>query len=87
MIWYRGGSKTASTAGERLCFRYMDSTIPLLSKFDRLCLIWPERPKAGFLVARLIYSFVILLFMFLELGYFPDTMILNNFVRQTFETA
>ena len=65
MIRYRGGSKTACTADERLCFRYMDRTISLLPKFDRLCLICPERPKAGFLVARPISFIVFLLFMFL----------------------
>ena len=39
-------------ADQRLCFRYMDSTIPLLHKSD-LCWTWSETPKTGFLRTRL----------------------------------
>ena len=54
------------TADQRLCVRYIDSTIPLLSKSEisslspssvvvqpRLCPTWSETPKTGFLTARL----------------------------------
>ena len=54
-------------ADQRLCFRYMDSTIPLLSKSEisslklssvvlqpGLCRTWSETPKTGFLTTRLI---------------------------------
>ena len=54
-------------ADQRLCFRYMDSTIPLLSKAKisslkpssvglqtDLCQTWSETPKTGFLITRLI---------------------------------
>ena len=54
-------------ADQRLCFRYMDSTIPLLSKSEisslwpssvavqpGLCGTWSETPKTGFLRTRLI---------------------------------
>ena len=49
-------------ADQRLCFRYMDSAIPLLSKSEissvavqhGLCRIWSETPKTGFLTTRLI---------------------------------
>ena len=54
-------------ADKRLCFRYIDSTIPLLSKSEisclytssvavqpGLCRIWSETLKTGFLKTRLI---------------------------------
>ena len=54
-------------ADPRLYFRYMDSTIPLLSKSEipmllpssvtvqtGLCQTWSETPKTGFLTTRLI---------------------------------
>ena len=54
-------------ADQRLCFRYLDSTIPLLPKFaiskiylsleavqPGLCRTWSETPKTGFLKTRLI---------------------------------
>ena len=54
-------------ADQRLCFRYTDSTIPLLSKSEissfypssdvvqtGLCGTWSETPKTGFLRTRLI---------------------------------
>ena len=54
-------------ADQRLCFRYTDSTLPLLSKSEisslypssvavqaGLCLTWSETPKTGFLTTRLI---------------------------------
>ena len=54
-------------ADQHLCFRYTDSTIPLLSKTEissfqpssvavqpGLCQIWLEIPKTGFLRTRLI---------------------------------
>ena len=60
-------------ADQRLCFRYTDSTIPLLSKSEissllsssvavqpGLCRTWSETPKTGFLRTRLIL-FVLLL--------------------------
>ena len=53
----------------RLCFRYTDSAIPLLSKSEisslkassvavqpRLCRTWSEIPKTSFLTTRLIYT-------------------------------
>ena len=53
-------------ADQRLCFHYMDSTVPLLSKFEisslnpssvglqpGLCHTWLETPKPGFLTTRL----------------------------------
>ena len=53
-------------ADPRLCFRYTDSTIPLLSKYKisslepssvavqpGLCQNWSETPKKGFLRTRL----------------------------------
>ena len=53
-------------ADQRLCFRYMDSTIPLLFKSEissllsssvavhpGLCQTWSESPKTGFLRTRL----------------------------------
>ena len=53
-------------ADQRLCFRYMDSTIPLLSTPEisilypsteglqpGLCQNWSETPKTGFLTTRL----------------------------------
>ena len=49
-------------ADQRLCFRYTDSTIPLLPKYEissispsslivqpGLCVTWSETPKTGFL--------------------------------------
>ena len=55
-----------------LCFRYIDSTIPLLSKSEvsslspssvivqpSLCRTWSETPKTGFLTTRLIYKSLI----------------------------
>ena len=55
-------------ADQRLCFRYTDSTIPLLHKSEisslqpspvavqtGLCRTWSETPKPGFLRTRLIY--------------------------------
>ena len=54
-------------ADQRLCFRYLDSTIPLLSKFEisslepssvtvqpGLCHTWSETLKTSFLTTRLI---------------------------------
>ena len=54
-------------ADQRLCFRYSDSTIPLLPKSEipslqpscvavqpGLCGTWSETPKTGFLTTRLI---------------------------------
>ena len=54
-------------ADQRLCFRYMDSTVPLLPKSEisclwlssvavqpGLCQTWSETPKTGFLITRLI---------------------------------
>ena len=56
-------------ADQRLCFRYTDSTIPLLPKSEisslwpslvtaqsGLCRTWSETPKTGFLTSRLIYG-------------------------------
>ena len=56
-------------ADQRLCFRYTDSTIPLLSKSEisslylssvavqpGLCRTWWETPKTGFLIMRLSLS-------------------------------
>ena len=56
-------------ADQRLCFRYIDSTIPLLSKSEisslysssvavqpGLCQTWSQTPKTGFLRTRLKYE-------------------------------
>ena len=56
-------------ADQRLCFRYTDSTIPLLPKSEissfkpssvavqsGLCRTWSETPKISFLTARLIFE-------------------------------
>ena len=56
-------------ADQRLCFRYTDITIHLLSKYKisslqpssvavqpGLCGTWSETPKTGFLTTRLIYG-------------------------------
>ena len=61
-------------ANQRLCFRYIDSTIPLLSKSKilslwpssvavqpGLCGTWSEIPKTGFLTTRLIFRWNITL--------------------------
>ena len=51
-------------ADQRLCFSYMDSTIPHLSKSKisssvglqpGLCHTWSETPKTGFLTTRLVF--------------------------------
>ena len=55
-------------ADQRLCFHYIDSTIPLLSKSEisslysssvavqpGLCQTWSQTPKTGFLRTRLNY--------------------------------
>ena len=55
-------------ADQRLCFRYIDSTISLLSKYEisslqrssvavqpSLCGTWSETPRTGFLKTRLIW--------------------------------
>ena len=57
-------------ADQRLCFRFMDSTIPLLPKSEisslqpssvavqpGLCRTWSETPKTGTLVTQLIQHF------------------------------
>ena len=54
-------------ADQRLCFRYIDSTIPLVPKYEisslkpscvvvqpGLCQTWSETPKTGFPTTRLI---------------------------------
>ena len=57
-------------ADQRLCFRYTDSMILLLSKFKisglwpsetvhaGLCLTWSEIPKPSFLASRRIYVLI-----------------------------
>ena len=57
-------------ADQRICFRYTDSTIPLLPKTEisgllpysvavqpGLCRTWSETPKTGFLTTRLRFSY------------------------------
>ena len=57
------------TTDQRVCFRYTDSTIPLLPKSEisifylscvavqpGLCETWSETPKTGFLTTRLKYA-------------------------------
>ena len=64
-------------ADQRLCFRFMDNTIPLLSKSEissflpscvvvqpGLCQTWSEAPKTGFLTTRLISFLDILIFSY-----------------------
>ena len=61
------GADQLREADQRLCFRYSDSTIPLLLKSEissfylssvaaqaGLCQTWSETPKTGFLTSRLI---------------------------------
>ena len=61
-------------ADQCLCFRYTDSTNPLLPKYEisslqfssvvvqpGLCRTWSEPPKTGFLTTRLICMYVILI--------------------------
>ena len=63
------GKKQICEADQRLCFRYTDSTIPLLSKSNisilkpssvlvqpGLCLTWSATQIVGFLTHRLIYN-------------------------------
>ena len=63
-------------ADQRLCFRYTDSTIPLLPIYEissmspscmvvqpDLCGVWSEIPKTGFLTTRLICC-----------GYIPESL-------------
>ena len=63
-------------ADQRLCFRYTDSTIPLLPKFEisslkpscvvvqpGLCRTWSETSKTGFLTTRLICALLWLISM------------------------
>ena len=58
-------------ADQRLCFRFTDTTIPLLHKYEisslqpscvvvqpGLCRTWSETPKTGFLTTRLNYVYV-----------------------------
>ena len=60
-----GGNREAD---QRLCFRFIDSTIPLLPTSEipslkpssvavqpGLCGTWSETPKTGFLTTRLVY--------------------------------
>ena len=60
------------TTDQRLCFRYIDSTIPLLPKSEisslqpssvisqpGLCRTWSETPKTGFLTSRLLWFWCI----------------------------
>ena len=66
-------------ADQRLCFRYTDSTIPLLSKSEisslqpssaavqpGLCRTWSKTPKTGFLRTRLIYLYCMLEYSHVE---------------------
>ena len=60
------------TADQRPCFRYIDSTIPLIPRSEILsllrssvavpclCLTWPEIPKTVFLMMRFIFQSVTL---------------------------
>ena len=67
-------------ADQRLCFRYTDSTISLLPKYEisslqpssvavqpGLCGTWSETPKTGFLRTRLICISVFLAWLSLSL--------------------
>ena len=68
--------KQRRRADQRLCFRYIDSTIPLLLIYEisslqpsfvveqpGLCQTWSETPKTGFLTTRLIYEKEIIVVM------------------------
>ena len=61
--------KNKTADDQRLCFRYTDSTIPLLPKSKisssvviqpGLCRTWSETPKTGFLTSRLIFKHLLL---------------------------
>ena len=71
-------------ADQRLCFRYIESTIPLLHKYENSCLLkssvvvqpglcrtWSETPKTGFLTTRLYNPLMFLLWrsMIIWVGY------------------
>ena len=73
-------------ADQRLCFRYLESTIPLLPKYEisslkpssvavqpGLCQTWSETPKTGFLRTRLIWEsiFMQVLLVCVFNSYFP----------------
>ena len=73
-------------ADQRLCFRYSDSTIPLLLKSEissfwlfservqaGLCRTWSETPKTGFLASRLILSW-----LFQQFNYVPFKFIVHR---------
>ena len=66
-------------ADQRLCFRHMDSAIPLLSTNEisslypssvavqpGLCRTWSETPKTGFLTTRLNYVLEVLVNLWLR---------------------
>ena len=66
-----GQLRSNCAADQRLCFRYTDNTIPLLSKSEisilkpssvavqpGLCLAWSKTPKTCFLTTRLILFFL-----------------------------
>ena len=67
-------------ADQRLCFRYMDSTIPHLPKYEisslqpssvavqnGLCGTWSETPKTGFLTTRLNFETLRVISTFISL--------------------
>ena len=72
-------------ADQLLCFRYTDSTIPLLPKYKDLslkpfseaaqpdlCGTWSETPKTGFLMSRLKYTRTKTHFLQLIMGTLPN---------------
>ena len=75
-------------ADQRLCFRYTDSTVPLLlkSKISRfypasvtiqggLCQIWLETQRVGFLMRRLIFN---IFAQNIDCGYFCEAVLMST---------
>ena len=78
-------------ADQRLCFRYTDSTIPLLPKSEissllpssvaaqsGLCRTWSKTPKTGFLRTRLKCKHVHELGLLSKVSYFAVTVALKD---------
>ena len=78
-------------ADQRLCFRHLDSTIPLLSKSKisslwlssvaaqpGLCQTWSETPKTGFLTSRLIILVCLLCNEYFQTKHFQNPSQING---------
>ena len=87
-------------ADQRLCFRYIDSTIPILSKSEiaslqpfsvavqpGLCGTWSETPKTGFLTTRLVYFFLYLLIICSNMVSFSSIRAIHTCMLTSVETT